>query len=261
MFCPNCGGRIEENKETCLKCGTIIGTRSEAEKIQVGESGTAVKEDASKVIIKTVSEANESVPSINNETIPSTYENNFNPAFLYKGIVIGAGICSILAIIMIFSGGFRNSEFQYRFLITMICTFILGVANVNYSNLYEKGKSKLLSLIGMLLSVIVFFTYVLNTWGFLTIESQMVEKVMSSMIVACVAIYHASYILLLDIKNNISKIFYDIANVLIFITYSLIVVRIFTEIQGEFIIKMFATLLVLTVFTSIATPLLNRANK
>ena len=239
MLCIRCGTRTEGDGKFCPNCGTKFVMAPNAQESDISPSNISVSES-------------EQLEEIQDTIIISGFLSAF-----YRVIVLCIGICTILEIILVLNGSFDS--FHLKVLKTTIFFSAFGLLNINYSKLYKKRNYSFLSIIGMFFSSIYFIAYLLSMWEIVNIDSKIIIKILTSMIVISVAIYHVSFVLTIDFKNELAKIFSSIAKLLIGITYSLIIVYIFTSIYNVFYLKGFLVLIILTIFASIATRLLNES--
>ena len=239
MFCIRCGTRTEGEAKFCPNCGA----KSVTPKTQASDNSSSVP--------VTDSEVNEPL-----EVVQDANMNFRGLSTFYKLLVFCLGICVTIEIVLILNNNF--DLFHLRILMTTVYLFAFAVLNFNYSKLYKKSNYNFLAVIGIAFSAIFLVAYLLSTWGVVNLpNSEFIVEVLMSMLVASFAIYHASFILIIDYKNSLAKLLSSIAKLLIFITYSLIIVYIFTGIYSANYLKGFFIIAILTAFLTVATRLLN----
>ena len=260
MFCLKCGAKIEGEGKFCPNCGTTVNDGVNQETVVNEETSVVSNPETNEEMV-----SNEVVGEVPNtiSAVPVPVEVSAGPSIFYKGIVLCVGICTLVAIVLILKGvsyeSYDSYIFYYKFSITTVLAFALGLLNVSYSKLYDTERYKSLSVFGMSISTIAFGVMALQLWGVMGITSEILIKTIYSMLIASAAIFHATFILTIDSENDLVNKFSSAAKLLIILTFGFLIFNIFAEFSGGFYTKVFYIVAILAAFTTIAAQLLDKS--
>ena len=221
MFCYNCGEKLEEDDKFCSKCG------SPSRKNKVEEKSNEVVEEK-----------------------PIKKKKSLIKSLIYKTIVSLLAICVIIEIFLIITG--IGPEIHLKVILSMVYTGLFGFLGIQFANLYEKSNYKNLAIFALLISVVLFVISSLMCWKVINIESDFIIKILYSLLIICIAIYHASHLILIKFKNPTAE---KVLSVSLFL-----IIGLFLETDNEFYLKTILIFSILTLFSSIATPIINKIN-
>ena len=162
----------------------------------------------------------------------------------------------IIEVLLILTGEF--SLIHLKVLGSMLYIIVFGIFTSKYADLYEDKNGKYFGMFGICIATFEFIVFTLQLWEVIQIESMPIRKLLVSLLVVCVAIYHTAYILLIKLKNAISTKFSIATQILIGITYTLFIILIIAEISNDFYIRLLLVFSILTLFTTIATFITNK---
>lgn len=234
MFCSNCGKEVEENAKFCKNCGAALQGETPASS-EVANSTPATNEAQTK-------------------TAKST--SKFNNIFL-KVLLGLAGICVIIECFLImFSVEIGIHGRMWWFLSNIAFWGWFTGASIK---LHKKdGGYKVFSLIGAVSHTLMFIYNSLYVWEIIDVTGDVASKVYSLCLLATFAIFHASKLLNLEIKNKGAKVL-RIANLaIIILAYILAFIMICFSIENAFLTSLFTVLILLSITSSIFTKLSNK---
>lgn len=227
MFCSKCGKELRIDDVFCSSCGTRV-----------------IKE-----IIKQEKNATKQ-----EERPKSQYQS-----LLFKSILGAVAICALLEIIFILSGALW--EVHTKVLSSAAWIMFYGVIAYIAVGYHEKTKYKNLGMAFILLTAINFITSTLITWNVINFENEMIIKLVLTFWIIFSGIIHSILLSLIKFKNDNVKSIFNITNIIISITYFIGILKFVFDINSEFYTRLFWVFVILTLFASVGTALVNKISK
>lgn len=238
MFCSKCGKRLSEEDQFCSACGSVVK--------QENTSNTPPENNSPAEII---------TPPIEKVKKPkSEYKS-----LLFKCILGAIGICALLEILFILTGEMWELHAKVLSSVGFIIFYGL-IANVAVTY-YENTEYKNLGLAIIATIAINFIMSTLLVWDILSFESEFILKLMIVLWIIFAACVHIAFLSLVDLRTETSKGIFYLTNLIISITYFMLALMVVFEIDTDFFFRLFWVFVILTLFGTVATPLINKIYK
>jgi len=228
MFCSSCGKQLAENDRFCSVCGKAI----------VIDNSTS----QSMPIIEDI--------FVTDKKPKSPYKNA-----LIKVVLTALGICVLLQIFFILTEDV-NWTMSYRVWQSVWWVIAYGFAANVAVDLYERTTLKNISISGFVLIVIGFILSTLLSWEVIDYSS-----LMGTLWIAAVGFTHCSRLFLLKFKSSIAMKSLFITTTILVITYLTAILMLIFEPDNDFFERIFLILIILSLFGTVATFLLNKIYK
>lgn len=234
MFCSNCGKEVEENAKFCKNCGTLLQSETPTNGATTNSAPVANETQT--------------------KTVKST--SKFNNIFL-KVLLGLAGLCVIIECFLImFSVEIVMHGRMWWFLCNIAFWGWFTGASVK---LYKKDAGyKVFSLIGAISHTLMFIYNSLYVWDIIDVTGDVASKIYSVCLLATFAIFHASKLLNIEIKNKSTKVLRIVNLAIIVLAYVLAFIMICFSIENTFFTSLFTVLILLSISSSIFTKLSNK---
>ena len=225
MYCRNCGKAFLEEDKFCTNCGTAV-TKGEINQ---------------EIVAKHVKEPR------------SEYKN-----MLIKAVLIAIAICVLLQVWFILTGEMWDVHFRVWGSVWWIIAY--GVVASIGINLYERTNNKSLAIGSLILAAVGFVFSTLFVWGVLSNE-EFVWRAMLVLWLTSFGLAHSSRLMIIKFKSQTALNTLYITNIILFITYSMGILMIMFEINSEIFARIYLVFVILALFGTVATALVNRIQK
>jgi len=240
MYCSKCGRKLRDDEVFCSKCGNKI-----------------IREDVNNNDLKPES-TSASIPEVSVEKSIKKPRSQLK-TWLFKGILIAVAVCALLEIVFILTGEIWQVHTKVLASIGWIVVYgIMANVAVNY---YEATKYKNIGLVIFALITSNFILSTLLTWGVITTSDKFVYKLVATIWIIFGGVVHSAFLSLIDFKNDNCKRTWNLTNIAIAITYSMGILKVIFEIDIDLFFRLFWVSVIITLFGTVATPLVNKITK
>ena len=182
----------------------------------------------------------------------------FKKTFLLS-LVISLSVSALIGVIIFLFG--EIGELEFRLLMTTLAIGGYSLTGLCCAALYEKKKIALVSVSGMIVSVLGFIFTFLVIWEIVDGHLESIIMDVVTFIILSISLAHASLMLLMTPKTSLVR--WSLSFTLIFIaivTLMLLYIVVFDVHKlGEFYFRLLGAFGILDVLGTLATPLLHRA--
>lgn len=176
---------------------------------------------------------------------------------LFKGIIVAIGICVLIELFLILTGDFSGLHVQV--ILSIIAIIFYGIIASNSVDLYEKTKYKAIGANAMVVIGLGFIHTTLYIWEIINFTNfDPAYKLLFSQWLIVIGLAHTIYLLLINVKTKLAKRVLMITTPLIFITYTAILFWVDFDIDNEFYERLILVSVILTLFGTVATVILNK---
>jgi|GEM_PF-3624708 hypothetical protein len=233
MFCSKCGRQLRDDEKFCSACGCIVIREDSAPKSAPAPIAPVKKE----------------------EKKPKSPIRSL----LLKCILGAVGMCALLEVLFIITG--EIWDVHAKVLLSIVWIMFYGlIANIAITY-YEYTKYKILGLAAVSLIAINFIISTLVTWSVLKLDNVLVIKFVLTFWIIFFGVVHSALLSLIDFRNSISKTIWKITNIAITSTYFIGILMLVFEIFDTAFLRLFLVFIILTLFGSVAIPLINKIAK
>ena len=232
MFCSECGNKLLENDKFCSKCGKKVFRNDQENQLVINNDNISIEDKQSKSLYKSI---------------------------LIKCVLVAIGICVFLQILFILTNE-TTWDLSFRVWQSVQWIIIYSVGASIAIDLYEKTILKSMAVASLILIVIGFALSTLATWEVFE-YSEFFWRLMATLWITSFAFAHSSRLFLIRFKSTIATnaLFATIA--VLTIMYIIAIYMVNFEPNSDFLTRIFMVLIILTLFGTVATMLLNKVYK
>lgn len=234
MKCIKCGNILNSDDAFCPKCGE---KRREA---------TSFFDDVAPKIDETKL----------NQSMETSKKVSFKNSLL-KIMIYAIGICAFIEIFLIMISGF--GEVQFKVVLTIFLILISGVLALKFITLDENTNHEFLALSGFFVIAITFIYSSLYAWDLLPAFMDGISaKILYALWIIAVGLTHAAKLYNINYTNDTAKNLLSLTSLVMIITYAMLVIIIFIDIQSEIFFRMLWIMIILSLLGTFATPMSNK---